>query len=230
MVEKADLQNISLPDQRNYEVAYGLAFKLAGEKLSGQADLESQCRKSDSSCQTTGPIRTIKLSYLGRPYLVTLPEIDILPATSSLNPLPSTLALSDKILILHYLIRAQGTPLSRRMIAYQELPEGVVYFPSFFKRAVKPLIDYFGRSPELLLKVSGNLGGYRADYGDMAVTIPAFSRVPITLVIWKGDEEFPPNGNILFDSTVSDYLFAEDINVLCQTITWQLVKLLDKSR
>jgi hypothetical protein len=68
------------------------------------------------------------------------------------------------------------------------------------------------------------LGGIQAGYGDVAVTIPAFNRVPITLVFWKGDEEFPSNGHILFDSTVLDYLSAEDINVLCQSITWYLVK------
>jgi hypothetical protein len=63
-----------------------------------------------------------------------------------------------------------------------------------------------------------------AKYGDVSVTIPAFSRVPITIVVWKGDEEFPPSASILFDDTVLDYLSAEDINVLCQTVTWRLVK------
>ena len=60
----------------------------------------------------------------------------------------------------------------------------------------------------------------------MAVTINAFKRVPITFVLWRGDEEFPPDGSILFDATVSDYLSIEDINVLCERITWKLVRLL----
>ena len=30
----------------------------------------------------------------------------------------------------------------------------------------------------------------------------------------------------MFDSTISDYLPTEDINVLCETIVWKLVKLL----
>ncbi|GAI34732.1 unnamed protein product, partial [marine sediment metagenome] len=45
-----------------------------------------------------------------------------------------------------------------------------------------------------------------------------------TLVLWRGDEEFPPSGSIMFDATISDYLSAEDITVLCQTIAWKLVK------
>jgi hypothetical protein len=56
------------------------------------------------------------------------------------------------------------------------------------------------------------------------VNINAFDRVPTTLVLWRGDEELAPNGNILFDSNISDYLSTEDITVLCETIVWKLVK------
>ena len=48
--------------------------------------------------------------------------------------------------------------------------------------------------------------------------------VPVTFVLWKGDEELPPEGNILFDSTISEYLSVEDINVLCEIIAWRLVR------
>jgi hypothetical protein len=208
-----------LPDQKNYDKAYALALKLAGEQLTGLANLEEQCLRSGSYCSLSGGSQVITLDYLNRTYQVVLPEMKI-----SLKDSETSVDLRDKILILHYLTRAKGTPLSHKAIAYQELNEGSVYFPSFFKRAVKPLIDHFGQSPERLIEISKALGGVKTDYGDAAVTIPAFSRVPITLVLWKGDEEFPPNGNILFDSTILDYLSAEDVNVLCQTITWSLVK------
>ncbi|MBN1189914.1 MAG: DUF3786 domain-containing protein [Dehalococcoidales bacterium] len=46
----------------------------------------------------------------------------------------------------------------------------------------------------------------------------------MSVSVWKGDDEFPPDAAILFDSTVLDYLSAEDINVLCQTVTWKMVK------
>jgi len=64
----------------------------------------------------------------------------------------------------------------------------------------------------------------------VAVTINAFSRVPITIVMWHGDDEFAPQGSIIFDSTISDYLSTEDITVLCETIIWRLVDLLSESK
>jgi hypothetical protein len=87
-------------------------------------------------------------------------------------------------------------------------------------------LRYFGKEPDLLLNAAGQLGGQKADYGDTAVTINAFSRVPIMMVLWRGDEEFAPQGSVLFDATVSDYLPTEDITVLCETIAWRLIRFL----
>ncbi|MDD5702280.1 MAG: DUF3786 domain-containing protein [Dehalococcoidales bacterium] len=219
MFDNADHPTTSLPDQKNYDKSYGLALKMAAEQLAGLPDIEEQCRESGSDCRLEGGSRKIILKYLNQTYQVTLPE-----AAVTLQDNSGEVDLRDRILILHYLVHARGTPLSGKWIAYQELPEGAGYYPSFFKRAVKPLIDHFGAHPDRLPEAAGGLGGYRADFGDVSVTIPAFSRAPVTLALWRGDDEFPPNASILFDSTIPDYLPPEDINVLCQTIAWKLVK------
>jgi hypothetical protein len=56
------------------------------------------------------------------------------------------------------------------------------------------------------------------------VTIDAFPRVPVTLVLWKGDEEVAPAGNVLFDGNIPDYLPTEDVAALCGNIVWKMVK------
>ena len=53
--------------------------------------------------------------------------------------------------------------------------------------------------------------------------------VPITFVLWQGDAEFPPEGNILLDSTISHFLPAEDIIVVCETVSRKLVRLLKEA-
>ena len=204
---------------KNHEYGYELAYKLAGEQLAKIDNLEQQCLKSDAAYQVINSKKVITLKYLNQSYQITLPDIEI-----SLEGSQKEVPLRDKILILHYLTQAKGTPISNKTIAYKELPEGANYFPTFSKRAIKPLVDHFGNEPHRLLDVARVLGGNKADYGDVAVTINAFSRVPITLVLWRGDAELPPAGNVLFDSTISDYLPAEDINVLCEIIAWRLVK------
>ena len=208
-----------LPTKKNDEYGYELAYRLACEQLAEIKDIEPQCRKSGAEYIDSQKALIIK--YLNQSYLITLPDVEI-----SLMSKEENVPIRDRILILHYLTLAKGTPLSNKAITYKELPEGVNYFPTFYKRAIKPLVNHFGNEPHRLLDVARILGGHEADYGDAAVTINAFSRVPITLVLWKGDNELTPEGNIMFDSTISDYLSTEDINVLCETIAWKLVKLL----
>jgi len=77
-----------------------------------------------------------------------------------------------------------------------------------------------------LLEMAKSVGGRKADFGDASVTINALSMVPLTLVLWKGDDEFSPEGTIMFDRTITDYLPTEDIIILCQNTSWRLVKLL----
>jgi hypothetical protein len=210
---------LPLPNQRNYEYGYELAYELACEQLAGVDDLEQQCFRSGARYVVINSQKVIIVEYLNQRYQVTFPDIDI-----SLVDGGEEVPIRDKILILHYLTLAKGVPISNKLIAFKELLEGANYFPTFSKRSIEPLINYFGPQPHRLIDVAERLGGHQVDYGDVAVTINGFSRVPITLVLWQGDEEFPPRGNILFDATISDYLSTYDITVLCETITWKLVK------
>ncbi len=205
-------------------IGYELAYKLACEQLAEIGDIEQQCLKSGARCQVMDSKKVIIIQYLNRSYLVTVPEIEI-----SLTDSGDEVPIRDKVLILHYLTSAKGTLATNKLITFKELPGGANYFPAFYKRATKPLLDYFGKEPHLLVAAAEKLGGHKADYGDVAVTISAFSRVPITIVLWQGDEEFAPQGSIIFDATVSDYLSTEDINVLCETIAWRLVSFLKES-
>lgn len=213
--------SLSLPKQKNYEYAYNLAYELAGKQLAATGDLEQQCRKSGARYKQAGSKEIITVEYLNQAYQVTLPDIEVSQVEGG-----AEVPISDKILILHYLTLASGAPLSGKLIAFQELPEGASYLPTFAKRAIEPLAKYFGGEPERLVEVAKRLGGRKADYGDAAVTINGFKLVPVTLVLWRGDEEFPPRGNILFDSTIPEYLSTYDITVLCDAITWRLVRFL----
>ena len=199
-----------------WERGFELSYKFAREQLAKISDIEEQCRKNGARYLGR---HEIVINYLNQPYHIMIPDCKIL-----LEDNGTEAPLRDKILILHYFTGAKGTPATGKSIAYKQLQGGLSYFPAFSQRAIGPLVKNFGRGPELLTKAAAKLGGREADYGDVSVTINAFDRVPITLVLWKGDEEVSPNGNILFDANISDYLSTEDVTVLCETITWKLVK------
>jgi hypothetical protein len=215
---------LPLPNQKNYEYGYEMAYKLAGEQLAKINDIEQQCHKSGALYHEIDSQKVITIKYLDQSYQITLPNIEI-----SLTDSEEQVPIRDKVLILHYLTSAKDNLAANKLITYRELPEGDNYYPTFAKRAIKPLVHHFGQEPQRLIEAAQKLGGRKADYGDMAVTIDVFSRVPITLILWRGDDEFAPGGNIMFDSTISDYLSAYDITMLCETVTWKLINYLRRA-
>jgi hypothetical protein len=210
-------KHLTVPKPGVREIAHQLAYKLAREQLATITDIEEQCRRSGA--QYLPDQKAAVIEHLNRTYHISFPQGEV-TLTGSAEAVP----VRDKILILHYFTRARGTPLTGKMITYKELHEGINYYPTFFKRAIGPVVNRFKDEPLKLVEAAQRLGGHKADYGDTAVTIPAFPFVPLTFVLWRGDKEFAPDGNIMFDSTIADYLPTEDITILCELIAWRLAR------
>lgn len=198
------------------EESFGLALDLAKKKLT-TLNPEELCKKTGASL--LDPTRII-LPYFSRPHVVDLRNGQI-----SLQEDPEIeIPLKDRILILHYLTQAKGTPWTHRLITYAQIQGGRFYCPAFQKRTIEPILNAFGNQPENLVEIAQEVGGERASYGDASVAFYPFPFVKIVIVIWRGDEEVSPNGNILFDRNITDYLSAEDIAVVSETLIWKLIR------
>jgi hypothetical protein len=195
--------------------AYELSLKLALEKLAG-ADAEGICARTGAYCEGKDGI---VVDYLNQPYVVSLPDGEVQLKEGLEAP------LKERILILHYLTFAKGTPLSGKMLSYKQLPGIASYYSVFYQLGLKPILERFGKNPGLLIDAAKSLGGHKVDYGDAAVTVNAFPRVLVTIALWRGDEEFPPQGSLMFDSTVSDYLPLEDLREVCQATARGLIRI-----
>jgi hypothetical protein len=156
--------------------------------------------------------------YFGQARRITWPEVRVTPGSSQ-----GEISLPEQILILHYLLNASGEPLTGRTIDFRQVPEGGFYWSAFVSRAKKPLLETFGQDLALYVKVAASLGGESLQLGDAAVRFLAFPRVPVTHVLWGGDEEFPSEATILFDETIPQYLPTEDIAALAGASVYRLM-------
>ncbi len=123
-------------------------------------------------------------------------------------------AFAERILILHYLAKASGVPLSGRMVGFDQLAGGRFYGSAFRKRTEQPLASLFSKDPGRLVPTASLLGGTQGAHGSASAQLTPFPRVPMTLIVWAGDEELPSNAKVLFDDTAEEYLTTEDIAVL----------------
>ncbi|KTB48608.1 DUF3786 domain-containing protein [Dehalogenimonas alkenigignens] len=197
----------SLPSPGGYERAYDQSYRLAFDRLS-QLDLDGVCRSA-------GAIRngdlTLQLTFIGTDVAIDLQH-------RTVESGERTLSMTDKLVILHYLVTADGTTATGNLLSFKELPGGLAYSPNFDKRAVAPVLARYGDKPENLFVSAEALGGEPAVFGDAAVSIQALPRVVMFWVLWIGDGDFETEGSVLFDSSISHYLPTEDIAVLCQSI------------
>lgn len=191
-----------------------IAYNIVREKLA-KVNARKQCENSGAELQPNG---TVNLKYLNQVY-----NLDIKKAEVLLPGSEKEVSLRDKILLMHYFVQAKGTLPTQKQITYRDLPGGLVYFPTFEKRTVQPLVETFGDIPRNVIKAGESLGASNAYMGDASLLINAFPRVPIFLLLWASDTELPPGGNILFNSNIVDYLDSEDVTVVCETITWRLI-------
>jgi len=128
------------------------------------------------------------------------------------------------ILILHYLIqKLKGLPvLTGEWLGFRELSGIEGYEAAFKKRAIEPVIRKYGRNPEGLLAVLERIPGKRVDQGDIGIILEAFEGAPAMVVLWRPDEEFGPQANILFDKSITKIFCTEDIVVLAGIIAGSL--------
>ena len=73
-----------------------------------------------------------------------------------------------------------------------------------------------------MLSVLARLPGKKIEQGDVAIVINAFEDVPVLIEMWRADEEFGPEANMLFDRTISDIYCTEDIVVLAGIVAASL--------
>jgi hypothetical protein len=193
------------------ERGYALSYRLAFDRLA-QSDLNEVSRRSGASLTKDSSLR---LSFLEIATFIDVPRLII---ESTGDPL----SVTDKLVILHYLVTANEQTEGDRLISFKELPEGSGYFPTFYQRAIAPVLRKFENSMQDLPTRATAIGGSVLELGDVSVAIRVLPHVTLNWVLWKGDGLLPAEGSILFDSSITNFLPVEDIAALCQSVAMKL--------
>ena len=126
------------------------------------------------------------------------------------------------IILLHYLIQRLKSEIlpkpSGDWVDFRQIEGGDAYYPAFKKRVIGALLRKFAAGGDALLDVIERLPAKRAQVGDAGVVIEVFPGVPILITLWKADDEFKAEANLLFDRGVSRIFCTEDIVVLAELV------------
>jgi len=113
-------------------------------------------------------------------------------------------------------------PETRQLISFEQLSGGHAYHKAFTKRAIQPLEKVFGSNPSTLYEASKPFKAEKMDYGDCSVKVYSLPLVPLIIVVWGASSEFSASANILFDSSINNYLITEQVAMLSELTTSRL--------
>ncbi len=146
---------------------------------------------------------TLELEFLGGTYTVSHPDFTITGPTPLSNP--------ERILFLRYLLDGAYAMPSGEYLTYREFPWGEVYLQQFTGRCIKRFAFSYGFKPDLLRQVMERMGARPISQSDQGWEITLMRGLTIRFLLWLGDDEFPPNAQILFSDNFRSAFTAEDM-------------------
>ena len=138
---------------------------------------------------------------------------------------PDALALKSipaQILLIRHLLEGRASVGSGAFLPYREMPWGDVYLKPFTGRCLNRAAFTFGTRLEAFRAALAKLPVIPLKHGDASCQIEVLPGYEIRLIVWEGDEEFPPNAQILFSDNFPQAFSAEDRTVVGDLVITEL--------
>lgn len=164
-----------------------------------------------------------KLRLLGKEYRALYPAFTLqaVDGTPPAGP-------GETILILRYLCEGKYFPPHGKSLSYHEIPWGAVYYRNFEGRCLKRCAFTFGTNiPAFKKTIQQNqqLRPQELTIGDASYRLEFINDLYITIILWAGDDEFPPSAQMLFDDNIVFAFTAEDLAVAGEILVERLKEL-----
>jgi hypothetical protein len=161
-----------------------------------------------------------RLSFWSREVLIRFPDF-----LGNFTDTGEAINTFDLTMLAYYFERSDGAPMSGEWIAFNQIPGGLFYAQAFQGYSGDELTKTFGNDSDAFMDANERLGGRREFFGNLAYSYQVLPRVPIMVVCWLGDEDFPASYRILFDSNAHHHLVTDAYAILGSNLTRRLIKL-----
>ena len=159
--------------------------------------------------------KTFTLKLLGVTYKIQFPDYTVTHiAEDQVGYYPLESAVNARILVLRYLVEGVKTPATGKFLTYRETPWGTVYLKQFQGRCIMRLAFGFGNKQDQFITAMEKAGATKLTHGDVSYELEFLDGFYLRLILWAGDDEFPPSAQILFSDNFPVAFQAEDMAVV----------------
>ena len=142
---------------------------------------------------------------LGREYAISHPEYAIRATDGgALPPLPT------QTFLLRYLLESKDVAWKGQWKTFREMPWGEMYITPYTGRVLTRAAYTFSFKLNAFRAAAEKMGAEPVKHGDAGYLFHLIGGYKMQILIWQGDDEFPPNAQILYSDNFAQGFAPED--------------------
>ena len=145
------------------------------------------------------------VTILGRTFAISHPEYAIRALDEGkLPPLPT------QTFLLRYLLESKDVSWGGQWKTFREMPWGEMYIKPYTGRVLTRAAFTFSFRLDAFKAAAEKMGAEAVKHGDAGYRFDLIGGYQMQILIWQGDDEFPPNAQILYSDNFAEGFAAED--------------------
>ncbi len=145
------------------------------------------------------------VNLMGREFAISHPDYAIRATDGGkLPPLPT------QTFLLRYLLEAKDVEAVGEWKTFREMPWGEMYFKPYSGRVLTRAAFTFGTRVAAFRSAAEKMGAEAVKHGDAGFEFSLIGPYKMRVLVWEGDEEFPPNAQVLYSDNFAAGFAAED--------------------
>ena len=147
------------------------------------------------------------LTLLGDVYRISWPEYAI---SADNERAPALKSLPCQTFLLRFLLEGRRAEPYSAFKTFREMPWGEMYIQPYTGRCLTRAAFTFGTRVAKFRAACEKMGAQALSHGDAGFQLTLLPGYDMQIMIWEGDEEFPPNAQILYSANFETGFAAED--------------------
>ena len=145
------------------------------------------------------------VNLLGRKFAISHPDYAIRALDD--GPIPP---LPAQTFLLRYLLESKKITWCGTWKTFREMPWGEMYIKPYTGRVLTRAAYTFSFKLAAFSAACEKMGAVKLPHGDAGYQFELVPGFHIQILIWQGDEEFPPNAQVIYSDNFADGFAAED--------------------
>ena len=145
------------------------------------------------------------VTLLGREFAIAHPGYAIRATDGGALP-----KLPVQTFLLRYLLEAKAVADDGSWKTFREMPWGELYIKPYTGRVLTRAAFTLGTRVAAFRAAARKMGAAELAHGDAGFEFALIGGYKMRILVWEGDEEFPPNAQVLYSGNFAEGFAAED--------------------